>query len=60
MMSQFKLSDLGAGDPVLNTKLFNVGTAPNNMLQYVFKLAVKHAHIFIQWRMDGLLPRVLR
>ena len=29
---QFKLSELG-GDPVLNSKLFNVGSAPNNMLQ---------------------------
>ena len=33
-MSQFKLSELGAGDPVLNSKLFNVGAAPNNMLQW--------------------------
>jgi hypothetical protein len=35
MMSQFKLSELGGGDPVLNAKLLNVGTAPNNMLQWV-------------------------
>lgn len=35
MISQFKLSELGGGDPVLNAKLFNVGTAPNNMLQWV-------------------------
>lgn len=34
MMSQFKLAELGGGDPVLNAKLFNVG-APNNMLQFV-------------------------
>jgi pyrimidine and pyridine-specific 5'-nucleotidase len=33
MISQFKLSELGGGDPVLNSKLFNVGSAPNNMLQ---------------------------
>jgi pyrimidine and pyridine-specific 5'-nucleotidase len=33
MISQFKLSELGAGDPALNAKLFNVGAAPNNMLQ---------------------------
>jgi pyrimidine and pyridine-specific 5'-nucleotidase len=33
MISQFKLSELGGGDPVLNAKLFNVGSAPNNMLQ---------------------------
>ena len=48
MVSQFKLSDLGAGDPVLNAKLFNVGTAPNNMLQCVFKFTVIPAHIFMQ------------
>jgi pyrimidine and pyridine-specific 5'-nucleotidase len=35
MISQFKLSELGGSDPVLNAKLCNVGTAPNNMLQYV-------------------------
>jgi len=34
MISQFKLSELGLGDPVLNSKLFNVGAAPNNMLQW--------------------------
>ena len=33
MISQFKLSELGGGDPVLNSKLYNVGSAPNNMLQ---------------------------
>jgi pyrimidine and pyridine-specific 5'-nucleotidase len=35
MMSQFKLSELGGNDPVLNAKLFNIGSAPNGMLQYV-------------------------
>ena len=35
MVSQFKLSELGGGDPVLNAKLLNVGAAPNNMLQWV-------------------------
>ena len=35
MISQFKLSGLGGGDPVLNSKLFNVGSASNNMLQGV-------------------------
>jgi pyrimidine and pyridine-specific 5'-nucleotidase len=34
MISQFKLSELGAGDPVLNAKIYNVGAAPNNMLQW--------------------------
>ncbi len=35
MVSQFKLSDLGGGDPVLSAKLMQVGRAPDNMLQYV-------------------------
>ena len=35
MVSQFKLSELGGGDPVLSAKLLNVGSAPNNMLQWV-------------------------
>lgn len=34
MISQFKLSELGGSDPVLNAKLANVGAAPNNMLQW--------------------------
>lgn len=33
MISQFKLSELGGGDPTLNAKIYNVGTAPN-MLQW--------------------------
>jgi pyrimidine and pyridine-specific 5'-nucleotidase len=33
MVSQFRLSELGGGDPVLNAKLFNVG-AQNNQLQW--------------------------
>lgn len=35
MLSQFKLSELGNGDSMLNQRLWNVGSAPNNMLQYV-------------------------
>jgi hypothetical protein len=35
MVSQFKLSELGGSDPVLNAKLHNVGAAPHNMLQFV-------------------------
>lgn len=34
MISQFKLSELGGADPVLNARLHNVGAAPNNMLQW--------------------------
>ena len=33
MVSQFKLSELGGSDPVLSSKLFHVGKAPDNMLQ---------------------------
>ena len=36
MVSQFKLSHLGAGDPTLSSKLFNVGAGANNMLQWVY------------------------
>ena len=35
MISQFKLSELGGGDPTIAAKLFNVGRAPDNMLQFV-------------------------
>jgi hypothetical protein len=34
MISQFKLSELTGGDLMLNSKLFNVGKAPDNMLQW--------------------------
>ncbi|KAJ8584677.1 hypothetical protein M405DRAFT_845010, partial [Rhizopogon salebrosus TDB-379] len=34
IISQFKLSELGGSDPVLSAKLFNVASAPNNMLQW--------------------------
>ena len=33
MISQFKLAELGGSDPLLSSKLFNVGKAPDNMLQ---------------------------
>jgi pyrimidine and pyridine-specific 5'-nucleotidase len=38
MVSQFKLSELGAGDPLLFARLFNVGAGANNMLQWVSKV----------------------
>lgn len=34
MISQFTLSHLGGGDPVLAAKLLHVGTNSDNMLQY--------------------------
>ncbi|PPQ95787.1 hypothetical protein CVT26_015887 [Gymnopilus dilepis] len=55
MISQFKLSELGAGDPVLNAKLFNVGAAPNNMLQWFaakgtqMTCATKSVILHLQW-----------
>jgi pyrimidine and pyridine-specific 5'-nucleotidase len=33
MISQFKLSELGGSDPVINAKLFNLGSG-QNMLQW--------------------------
>jgi hypothetical protein len=35
MLSQFKLSELGGGDPVLSARLSSVGVGSANMLQYV-------------------------
>ena len=37
MVSQFKLSELGGSDLVLNSKLFNAGRASDNMLQCVIR-----------------------
>ncbi|KAH8103344.1 hypothetical protein BXZ70DRAFT_1054992 [Cristinia sonorae] len=57
MVSQFKLSELGGSDPVLNAKLFHVGKAPDNMLQYVWfaakgtqmTCATKSVILHLQW-----------
>ncbi|KAL5483579.1 hypothetical protein ACEPAI_8811 [Sanghuangporus weigelae] len=55
MISQFKLSELGGGDPVLNAKLFNVGRAPDNMLQWFaakgtqMTCATKSIILHLQW-----------
>ncbi|KAJ3575409.1 hypothetical protein NP233_g1113 [Leucocoprinus birnbaumii] len=56
MISQFKLSEIGAGDPVLNAKLYNVGSAPNNMLQWFaakgtqMTCATKSVIMHLQWQ----------
>ncbi|KAL0958961.1 hypothetical protein HGRIS_014273 [Hohenbuehelia grisea] len=56
MISQFKLSDLGAGDPVLSAKLWNVGRAPDNMLQWFaakgtqMTCATKSIIMHLQWQ----------
>jgi pyrimidine and pyridine-specific 5'-nucleotidase len=51
MLSQFTLSHLGGGDPVLAAKLLHVGTNSDNMLQYV-RLMVPSRHkltYFCRW-----------
>ncbi|KAG2136979.1 WD40-repeat-containing domain protein [Suillus bovinus] len=58
MISQFKLSELGGSDPVLHAKLFNVGSAPNNMLQWFaakgsqMTCATKSVILHLQWNED--------
>lgn len=55
MISQFRLSELGGGDPVLNAKLLNVGKAPDNMLQWFaakgtqMSCATKSIILHLQW-----------
>ncbi|KAL5532396.1 hypothetical protein ACEPAF_5966 [Sanghuangporus sanghuang] len=59
MISQFKLSELGGGDPILNAKLFNVGRAPDNMLQWFaakgtqMTCATKSIILHLQWTESG-------
>ncbi|KZT25821.1 hypothetical protein NEOLEDRAFT_1132791 [Neolentinus lepideus HHB14362 ss-1] len=61
MMSQFKLSELGGTDPVLNAKLFHVGKAPDNMLQWFaandtqMTCATKSVILHLQWT-EGTEP----
>ncbi|RDX41621.1 hypothetical protein OH76DRAFT_1489321 [Lentinus brumalis] len=62
MMSQFKLSDLGAGDPVLSAKLMMVGRAPDNMLQWFaakgtqMTCATKSVILHLQWTEEEETP----
>ncbi|KAF8552802.1 hypothetical protein OG21DRAFT_1415436 [Imleria badia] len=62
MISQFKLSELGGGDPVLNARLHNVGSAPNNMLQWFaakgtqMTCATKSVILHLQWTEDEVKP----
>ncbi|KIM43807.1 hypothetical protein M413DRAFT_443693, partial [Hebeloma cylindrosporum] len=64
MISQFKLSELGGGDPVLNSKLFNVGSAPNNVLQWFaakgtqMTCATKSVILHLQWQEGESTPIV--
>lgn len=62
MMSQFKLSELGGNDPLLNAKLWNVGAAPSNMLQWFaakgtqMTCATKSIILHLQWTEDDGKP----
>ncbi|XP_006456105.1 hypothetical protein AGABI2DRAFT_188160 [Agaricus bisporus var. bisporus H97] len=62
MISQFKLSELGGGDPTLNAKIYNVGTAPNNMLQWFaakgtqMTCATKSIIMHLQWQEGEAKP----
>jgi len=64
MISQFKLSELGGADPVLGAKLFNVGAAPNNMLQWFaakgtqMTCATKSIILHLQWTEGEEQPSV--
>ncbi|KAI0087154.1 hypothetical protein BDY19DRAFT_893676 [Irpex rosettiformis] len=55
MISQFRLAELGGSDPVLSSKLFNVGKAPDNMLQWFaakgtqMTCATKSIILHLQW-----------
>ncbi|KAI0635102.1 hypothetical protein C8Q77DRAFT_1217037 [Trametes polyzona] len=62
MVSQFKLSELGGGDPVLNAKLLQVGRAPDNMLQWFaakgtqMTCATKSVILHLQWTEEDEAP----
>ncbi|KAI0079794.1 hypothetical protein K474DRAFT_1591313 [Panus rudis PR-1116 ss-1] len=63
MVSQFKLAELGGSDPVLNAKLFNVGKAPDNMLQWFaakgtqMTCATKSVILHLQWTEQDDTPQ---
>ncbi|KAJ7489148.1 hypothetical protein FB451DRAFT_1522502, partial [Mycena latifolia] len=56
MISQFRLAELGGTDPVLSAKLWNVGRAPDNMLQWFaakgtqMTCATKAVILHLQWQ----------
>ncbi|KAG8854290.1 hypothetical protein FRB96_007695 [Tulasnella sp. 330] len=55
MISQFKLNELAAGDPVMSARLANVGVGSNNMLQWFaakgkqMTCATKNVIIHLVW-----------
>ncbi|KAJ7779175.1 hypothetical protein B0H16DRAFT_1300302 [Mycena metata] len=56
MISQFRLAELGGGDHMLSAKLWNVGKAPDNMLQWFaakgtqMTCATKSVILHLQWQ----------
>lgn len=49
MISQFTLSHLGGGDPVLAAKLLHVGANSDNMLQYAYRTVLsRHQLTYLQ------------
>ncbi|KAI6040715.1 hypothetical protein EDC04DRAFT_3110694 [Pisolithus marmoratus] len=64
MISQFKLSELGSSDPLLSAKLWNVGAAPSNMLQWFaakgtqMTCATKSIILHLQWTEDEGKPMI--
>ncbi|KAH9945563.1 hypothetical protein B0H21DRAFT_694161 [Amylocystis lapponica] len=60
MVSQFRLAELGGGNPVLSSKLFNVGKAPDNMLQWFaakgtqMTCATKSVILHLQWTEEDI------
>lgn len=65
MISQFKLSELGGTDPMLNSKLFNVGMGSNNMLQWFaahgtqITCATKSLILHLQWTESESDPEIV-
>lgn len=62
MISHFRLSELGSNDPLLSAKLWNVGAAPSNMLQWFaakgtqMTCATKSIILHLQWTEDREKP----
>ncbi|KIK26303.1 hypothetical protein PISMIDRAFT_95127 [Pisolithus microcarpus 441] len=64
MISHFRLSELGSNDPLLSAKLWNVGAAPSNMLQWFaakgtqMTCATKSIILHLQWTEDQGKPTI--
>ncbi|KAG8905601.1 hypothetical protein FRB99_008599 [Tulasnella sp. 403] len=59
MLSQFKMNELAAGDPVMSARLAHVGVGANNMLQWFaakgrqMTCATKNIIMHLEWTEDG-------